>query len=32
MNSTAEIIGIRRGDVIVSVNGVCFQNMLEVKH
>ncbi|KAG0527956.1 hypothetical protein BDA96_06G278000 [Sorghum bicolor] len=31
MNSTAEIIGIRRGDVIVSVNGVCFQNMLELE-
>ncbi|CAD6259180.1 unnamed protein product [Miscanthus lutarioriparius] len=31
MNSTAEIIGIRRGDVIVSVNGMCSQNMLDLE-
>ncbi|CAD6259182.1 unnamed protein product [Miscanthus lutarioriparius] len=31
INSTAEIIGIRRGDVIVSVNGVCSQTMPELE-
>ncbi|EES13025.2 uncharacterized protein LOC8082545 [Sorghum bicolor] len=31
INSTAEIIGIRRGDVIVSVNGVCSKTMPELE-
>ncbi|PNT70768.1 uncharacterized protein LOC104583102 [Brachypodium distachyon] len=31
INSTAEFIGIRHGDVIVSVNGICSLNLLELE-